>query len=148
MTKFMRIAFVGIVGLLFTSAVSAQREVAGQNYVLHQDQQQEPIVKGAPYSGEGITTVKLTMYDGTKIERTVTAKFFRDSQGRFEGTDRSRARGARSRQGCPRNRDDHRPGSRRDLHPDSWIENGDEGVDEHHQECAGSSAIAIVTDSA
>lgn len=39
-------------------------------------------VKGLPYSGEGITTVKLTMFDGTKMERTVTAKFFRDSTGR------------------------------------------------------------------
>jgi hypothetical protein len=39
-------------------------------------------VKGLPYSGEGITTVKLTMFDGTKMERTVTAKFFRDSAGR------------------------------------------------------------------
>ena len=40
------------------------------------------VVKGLPYSGEGITTVKLTMFDGTKMERTVTAKFFRDSAGR------------------------------------------------------------------
>ena len=39
-------------------------------------------VKGLPYSAEGITTVKLTMFDGTKVERTVTAKFFRDSAGR------------------------------------------------------------------
>jgi hypothetical protein len=78
----MRFASIGIMGLLCTTAVSAQKEVAGQNYVLHQEQQPEPIVKGAPYSGEGITTVKLTMYDGTKMERTVTAKFFRDSQGR------------------------------------------------------------------
>ena len=43
----------------------------------------EPIVKGLPYSGEGITTVKLSMFDGTKIERTVTAKLYRDSAGRL-----------------------------------------------------------------
>ena len=42
----------------------------------------EPVVKGLPYSGEGITTVKLTMFDGTKMERTVTAKLSRDSAGR------------------------------------------------------------------
>ena len=82
MTRFMRLAFVGVTGLLFTSAVSAQGRVAGQNYVLHQEHQQEPIVKGAPYSGEGLTTVKLTMFDGTRMERTVTARFYRDSEGR------------------------------------------------------------------
>jgi hypothetical protein len=70
MTRIMQLASIGIMGLLFTSAPSAQ------------EPQQEPIVKGAPYSGEGITTVKLTMYDGTKLERTVTARFYRDSQGR------------------------------------------------------------------
>ncbi len=42
----------------------------------------EPVVKGLPYSGEGITTVKLTMFDGTKMERTVIAKLYRDSAGR------------------------------------------------------------------
>ena len=42
----------------------------------------EPVVKGLPYSGEGITTVKLTLFDGTKMERTVTARLFRDAAGR------------------------------------------------------------------
>jgi hypothetical protein len=42
----------------------------------------EPVVTGQPYSGEAITTVKMTMFDGTKIERSVTAKMFRDSAGR------------------------------------------------------------------
>src|SRR6187397_2164921 len=77
MTRFMRLASIGIMGLLLTSVVSAQVRPE-----LSPRGQQEPIVKGAPYSGEGITTVKLTMYDGTRIERTVTAKFFRDTQGR------------------------------------------------------------------
>jgi hypothetical protein len=77
MTRFMRIASIGVMGLLLTSSVSAQ----GQLELLTRPGQ-EPIVKGAPYSGEGITTVKLTMYDGTRIERTVTAKFFRDTEGR------------------------------------------------------------------
>jgi len=77
MTRFMRLASIGITGLLFTSAVSAQGRPE-----LSTRSEQEPIVKGAPYSGEGITTVKLTMFDGTKMERTVTAKFFRDTQGR------------------------------------------------------------------
>src|SRR6185295_15956034 len=42
-----------------------------------------PPVTGAPYSGEGTTTVKLILYDGTHIERNVTARFYRDSAGRI-----------------------------------------------------------------
>src|SRR4029453_9952296 len=42
----------------------------------------EPVVTGLPYSGEAITTVKMTMFDGTKIERSITARMFRDSAGR------------------------------------------------------------------
>jgi hypothetical protein len=73
----MRLASIGIMGLLLTAAASAQVRPEFSTAP-----EQEPIVKGAPYSGEGTTTVKLTMYDGTKLERTVTANFFRDSQGR------------------------------------------------------------------
>ena len=43
----------------------------------------EPPVTGAPYSAEGTTTVKMRMFDGTRIERSVSAKFFRDSAGRI-----------------------------------------------------------------
>lgn len=42
----------------------------------------EPIVKGAPYSGEGIVTVKATLVDGTRLDRSVTARIYRDSAGR------------------------------------------------------------------
>src|SRR5262245_11593731 len=41
-----------------------------------------PIVRGAPYSGEGVTTTTQTLADGTRIERTVRARFYRDSEGR------------------------------------------------------------------
>jgi hypothetical protein len=40
------------------------------------------IVRGAPYSGDGETRVSLTLYDGTRIERRVAARFYRDSDGR------------------------------------------------------------------
>ncbi len=43
----------------------------------------EPIVRGAPYSGEGRVTIKATLGDGTRIERSVTAKYYRDSAGRI-----------------------------------------------------------------
>jgi hypothetical protein len=41
-----------------------------------------PIVRGAPYSGEGVTTTTQTLADGTRIERTVRARFYRDAEGR------------------------------------------------------------------
>jgi len=41
-----------------------------------------PIVRGAPYSGEGTTTTTQTLADGTRIERTVRARFYRDGEGR------------------------------------------------------------------
>jgi hypothetical protein len=41
-----------------------------------------PIVLGAPFSGEGVTTVTQTLGDGTHIGRTTTAKLYRDSDGR------------------------------------------------------------------
>jgi hypothetical protein len=40
-------------------------------------------VTGAPYAGDGMTTVKLRLFDGTRIERSVTARFYRDSAGRI-----------------------------------------------------------------
>src|SRR6266545_3624824 len=42
-----------------------------------------PIVRGVPYSGEGLTTVTQTLADGTRIERTTRAKLYRDSEGRI-----------------------------------------------------------------
>jgi hypothetical protein len=41
------------------------------------------VVTGAPYSGEGVTMLKLQLFDGTRIERKVTARFYRDSAGRI-----------------------------------------------------------------
>jgi hypothetical protein len=41
-----------------------------------------PVVRGAPYSAEGVTTTTQTLADGTRIERTVRARFYRDSEGR------------------------------------------------------------------
>jgi hypothetical protein len=40
-------------------------------------------VHGAPYSGDGQTTFAQTLGDGTRIERTIPAKFYRDSAGRI-----------------------------------------------------------------
>lgn len=40
------------------------------------------VVKGVPYSGEITTRVKLTMFDGTHLDQSVSAKVYRDSAGR------------------------------------------------------------------
>ena len=41
-----------------------------------------PVVRGAPFSGEGVTTTSQTLADGTRIERRVTSRIYRDSEGR------------------------------------------------------------------
>ena len=40
------------------------------------------VVRDAPFSADGITTVTQMLADGTRIERTTTSKFYRDSAGR------------------------------------------------------------------
>ncbi len=40
------------------------------------------VVADEPFSADGITTLTHTLADGTRIERSVPSKFFRDSQGR------------------------------------------------------------------
>ena len=42
----------------------------------------QPPTPGAPFSAEGVTTTTQTLADGTRIERTVTAKIYRDTEGR------------------------------------------------------------------
>jgi hypothetical protein len=41
------------------------------------------VVKDAPYSADAVTTVTQILGDGTKIERSVTAKVYRDGAGRI-----------------------------------------------------------------
>jgi hypothetical protein len=70
--------FACVVTMGLTAVVSAQKpELSGGRPML------EPTVTGLPYSAEAITTVKLTMFDGNKIERSVTARLYRDSAGRI-----------------------------------------------------------------
>src|SRR5689334_14746445 len=40
------------------------------------------VVTGQPYSADGVTKVTLSLADGTRIEREVHSKFYRDSAGR------------------------------------------------------------------
>src|SRR5262249_40349461 len=41
-----------------------------------------PIVPGAPFSADAATTITQQLGDGTRINRTATAKIFRDASGR------------------------------------------------------------------
>jgi hypothetical protein len=41
-----------------------------------------PLVTGAPFAADALTTVTQTLGDGTRIEQRVTAKFYRDTAGR------------------------------------------------------------------
>jgi hypothetical protein len=41
------------------------------------------VVFGEPFSADGVTMMTQTLADGTRIERTVPSKFYRDSQGRL-----------------------------------------------------------------
>ncbi|HLG56322.1 MAG TPA: hypothetical protein VI485_13385 [Vicinamibacterales bacterium] len=41
-----------------------------------------PVVRNAPYSADAVTTVTQALGDGTRIEQSVTARFYRDSEGR------------------------------------------------------------------
>ena len=78
MTTLRRISVLIAVGVLATASATVVAQTKGGFFNI----EPEPIIKGLPYSGEGITTVKLTMFDGTKMERTVTARLSRDAAGR------------------------------------------------------------------
>src|SRR5215217_7126067 len=42
----------------------------------------KPLVLDAPFSADAITTVRLTLADGTRLEQTTTAHYYRDRAGR------------------------------------------------------------------
>jgi hypothetical protein len=71
------------VGCLCLAAANPQAAEAQTTDFVGHEAGLGPVVRGAPYSGDGVTTVKMTLGDGTRIERTVTAKFYRDSAGRI-----------------------------------------------------------------
>ena len=85
MNRLHTLIFVGLIGIASMPVVSAAPQPMTEQgpAFAGKPPQLEPIVKGAPYSGEGITIVKATMFDGTRIERSVTAKIYRDSAGRI-----------------------------------------------------------------
>jgi hypothetical protein len=41
-----------------------------------------PTVKGAPFSGQANITIRMTQFDGQRMERKLDGKYYRDSEGR------------------------------------------------------------------
>jgi hypothetical protein len=80
MTSIQRSGLSCVLACLFGVAVVAGAQTLD---FLSNDTPVGPLVIGAPYSGEGVTTLKLKLFDGTRIERKVTARFYRDSAGRI-----------------------------------------------------------------
>ena len=68
--------------ILMLCAVLGAIPAAAQTIDFMGSQAVNAIVKGAPYSAEGVTTVKMRLADGTHIDRSVTARIYRDSAGR------------------------------------------------------------------
>jgi hypothetical protein len=64
------------------TATPGQTPGAGKKFFFFNVEDGEASIKGAPYSGEATTRVKLTMFDGTHLDQVVTAKVYRDSAGR------------------------------------------------------------------
>jgi hypothetical protein len=68
--------------LLVAALVSASASGAQTIEFLGTDIRIAPLVTGAPYTADAVTTVTQVLADGTRIDRRVTARLYRDSSGR------------------------------------------------------------------
>jgi hypothetical protein len=68
--------------ILCLLALIARPAIAQQPDLLTAQPAQEPVVTGAPYSADQITTVRLTVF-GSNVEQKVVARMYRDSSGRI-----------------------------------------------------------------
>jgi len=86
MTKLRYVSFGLFVWIIQTISASAQIraiELSSQTLdFMSLDAATSTVVTGQPYSAEGVTKVTQTLADGTRIEREVRSKFYRDSAGR------------------------------------------------------------------
>ncbi len=72
-----------LVAVLFVAPlVSAPASGAQTIEFLGTDIRIAPLVTGAPYTADAVTTVTQVLADGTRIERRVEARLYRDSSGR------------------------------------------------------------------
>ena len=70
-----------LTGVMAATVLTAGAGAQTPNFV-SRDAADVPTIKGAPFSGDSVITLKLSQYDGTKIERKVSGKYYRDSEGR------------------------------------------------------------------
>src|SRR5262245_62160433 len=70
-----------LVGGLAAAALTAGVGAQTPNFV-SRNAADVPTVKGSPFSGQANITIKMTQYDGTRIERKLDGKYYRDSEGR------------------------------------------------------------------
>lgn len=80
-----------VIAVIFTAAAASAHAqppapppppLGGTLEFVGSEMPRDAIVRGAPFSADGTTTVSQTLGDGTRIDRRTTAKLYRDSEGR------------------------------------------------------------------
>jgi hypothetical protein len=75
--------FVGIIQATTASAQIQVTRLSSQTLdFMSLDAATSTVVTGQPYSADGVTKITQSLADGTRIEREVRSKFYRDSAGR------------------------------------------------------------------
>jgi hypothetical protein len=75
--------FVWIIQTISASAQIRVTQLSPQTLdFMSLDASTSTVVTGQPYSADGVTKITQTLADGTRIEREVRSKFYRDSAGR------------------------------------------------------------------
>ena len=80
----MNSTFRGLVAAaVFGGVLALEAAASGQTLdFIGQEQAVGPVVRDAPYAAESITTLTQTLGDGTRIERHLAGKVYRDTAGR------------------------------------------------------------------
>lgn len=84
-TRRLLVSFVGLSLVIATSAGAQGRGARSGGSPLpdlRNAPADGPVITGAPFSADVVTTVTQTLADGTRIDRRVTGKLFRDGSGR------------------------------------------------------------------
>jgi hypothetical protein len=84
----LRYASFGLLFVWITHAISASAQIQVTRVspqtldFMSLDAATSTVVTGQPYSADGVTKITQILADGTRIERQVSSKFYRDSAGR------------------------------------------------------------------
>jgi hypothetical protein len=81
--RYFGLLFVGMIQTIAASAQSQATVLSPQTLdFMSLDAATSTVVTGQPYSADGVTKITQILADGTRIEREVRSKFYRDSSGR------------------------------------------------------------------